>query len=841
MKRLLSIFNLIFAAKVLAVSVGADLKIPEPYPPINSGAFIGLAVTESPDPLVNYHWKDPHGSDDLQVYTLPPRVVTADHPDFFEKLKSLCGKQPRVTVRGIGSICIDFGVESAAWLEFDSPDLGDPGTTVEMSISEYNEPGIVNPGPEHPVKTLVPVRHGQTYRLELNKLLFEGVRFGWIHVRRFEKPWHITGVRLVCQAKPVNYNGSFSCSDPKLTRIWYMGAYGIRVNFRGDYICASLMDRGDRYSWTGDAHTTQAGALVAFGNFDFIRHNLQRTANDFNGIKTYALYWVLSLVDYYRYTGDSELLKTYADAAVKRCTDGDKLYDEAASLGYVGSDERLGGCFEQADLEESRNTYRLLLLRTCQELGDALASLGRKDLAASCQGILDRRVAALRHDSAWPEKLQLFSASEAAASFANPDELSRIAAQEYADRAGRLAMSPFNQYFVLLGMTRAGNREEALTTVRDLWGGMVDYGATTFLEAYRPSWNGFLNRNDPVPNGTTGWTSLAHAWGGGVCKWLTEEVLGIRPTSPGFTTYQVRPFLGTTLTSVRGTVPTPAGPISASFDVKRAEAELISPPGTMGQLCVPKAGRRIRSIRINGRLAWDGAFHAVDGIEGAANEADAVCFSGIRGGRYVLLVKYAGATPVAVAEPLRYPATVLPQDGHTKGDWKGVYGKDGYVFFGDEKSPRKLPDFVASLKAFGDAVHVKQWSSQTDDRRALLSEPQGVRRLGCLYTGTPVWSAMTARLDLELKADTPYQVALYFVDWERSGRRVAVEMFDLKTLKLIAPVQMVRDSAGGNYLIFRYDRSARFRINHVRGENAVISGLFFDRPAMSEPTRVGQK
>ena len=35
-----------------------------------------------------------------------------------------------------------------------------------------------------------------------------------------------------------------------------------------------------------------------------------------------------------------------------------------------------------------------------------------------------------------------------------------------------------------------------------------------------------------MPNCQVGYTSLAHPWGGGVTKWLSEEILGIKPTAP---------------------------------------------------------------------------------------------------------------------------------------------------------------------------------------------------------------------------------------------------------------------------------------------------------------------
>ena len=61
------------------------------------------------------------------------------------------------------------------------------------------------------------------------------MRFAWIRVKAWQKPWHITAVRAVCQVKPTNYRGSFSCSDPELTRSWYMAAYGVKVSLCRDY------------------------------------------------------------------------------------------------------------------------------------------------------------------------------------------------------------------------------------------------------------------------------------------------------------------------------------------------------------------------------------------------------------------------------------------------------------------------------------------------------------------------------------------------------------------------------------------------------------------------------
>lgn len=75
-----------------------------------------------------------------------------------------------------------------------------------------------------------------------------------------------------------------------------------------------------------------------------------------------------------------------------------------------------------------------------------------------------------------------------------------------------------------------------------------------------------------------------------------------------------------------------------------------------------------------------------------------------------------------------------------------------------------------------------------------------------------------------------YQVALYFLDFDEKGRRQAVDMFDENTLCLISPTRIVKEFRGGKYLIYSYNKSARFRIYHVRGDNAVLSGIFFQSP-----------
>jgi hypothetical protein len=88
---------------------------------------------------------------------------------------------------------------------------------------------------------------------------------------------------------------------------------------------------------------------------------------------------------------------------------------------------------------------------------------------------------------------------------------------------------------------------------------MLNEGATTFWELYDPLWD----KNNYHANLTNGmWQgfnlTLCHGWSAGPTSWLTDHVLGVRPTSGGFKTAVIQPELGD-LEWVEGDVPTPNG------------------------------------------------------------------------------------------------------------------------------------------------------------------------------------------------------------------------------------------------------------------------------------------
>jgi len=107
----------------------------------------------------------------------------------------------------------------------------------------------------------------------------------------------------------------------------------------------------------------------------------------------------------------------------------------------------------------------------------------------------------------------------------------------------------------------------ALFERMELWFELPALGFTTTPEQPEPS------RSD------------CHAWGAHPLYHYFASVLGIRPTSPGFRTVEIRPQLGS-LTYARGTLVHPSGEIAV--DVRVGEDGLHGrvslPPGVSGRL-----------------------------------------------------------------------------------------------------------------------------------------------------------------------------------------------------------------------------------------------------------------
>jgi hypothetical protein len=222
----------------------------------------------------------------------------------------------------------------------------------------------------------------------------------------------------------------------------------------------------------------------------------------------------------------------------------------------------------------------------------------------------------------------------------------------------------------------------------------------------------------------------------------------------------------------------------------------------------------------------------VKGIGGSEEDQDFIYFTDVMPGEYEIKISYTGETPVYKELPWSYRVNEISVDSSASGSWGGKYGSAGYVIFAGDSTGkndiRKLPGFVSDVKTNLN-LNV-QWEAKTDDPRAPAFSPDNgfPRTAGAIRTRNASACFQTMTVDISLKQDQPYQVALYFLDWDDKGRKVEVEMFDLDTRDILAPVTVIGNYSKGKYLIYKYNKSIRFRINMVNEPNATLSGVFFD-------------
>jgi hypothetical protein len=157
-------------------------------------------------------------------------------------------------------------------------------------------------------------------------------------------------------------------------------------------------------------------------------------------------------------------------------------------------------------------------------------------------------------------------------------------------------------------------------------------------------------------------------------------------------------------------------------------------------------------------------------------------------------------------------------DAATKGNWRGVYGAEGYTVIGSAAS---YPAY-AQVSAAGKQDWV--WNQVTTDARALQTADGLSRIAACWY------QPGTFTINVSFTDGATHRVALYFCDWDFAGRTETVELVDSNT-GVVVQTRSVTAFTGGQYLIWDLKGKFQFRITMNAGPNAVVNGVFFGPPA----------
>lgn len=412
-------------------------------------------------------------------------------------------------------------------------------------------------------------------------------RFMQVDVRRLSRPLRIGPVSLLLSTYPVEYRGQFECADPILNRIWEVGRWTVQLNMEDAYTDCPWRERGQ---WWGDARIQALVNYYAFGDLALIRHGLRTIAHsqDAEGwtrgiyptdwsyaiLPTFSLLWIISLLDYLRYSGDRALpgeclpqVEGVLEACGRYRAEHGLLRDmphwlfvDWAGVDTTGESASVNALYYGA-LRAAAEIARFL---DRPELVGKYAAIAEEVRSGMKRTLWDNEHKCFRESwrgGALSKEISEQANCWAVAFGAVEKELAvdvmKAITQE--KQASVLIGTPYFAFYMLDSLCRAGEHSQFLEYIRSRWSPMLRWGATTWWEMWQTN------------------ASLCHGWSSAPTYFLQSEILGIKPQRPGWEEISIEPHPAD-LPWARGTVPSPLGPISVEWKKEKGFTLRIDVP-----------------------------------------------------------------------------------------------------------------------------------------------------------------------------------------------------------------------------------------------------------------------
>ncbi|MDO3409748.1 hypothetical protein QWJ34_08230 [Saccharibacillus sp. CPCC 101409] len=352
----------------------------------------------------------------------------------------------------------------------------------------------------------------------------------------------------------VDFGGvsEFQSSDERLNEIWAVADRTFRA-------CSDIffLDgiKRDKWVWSGDAYQSYFINPYTFFNKEIVERTIvglrggEPFRQHLNTIVDYSLYWLISLEDYYNTFGDLRFLETvYAkmesllDYCCRQIDERGFIYGRPGDWIYIDWAEfdKLGPlCAEQ-----------MLLARAYESVIVVRGALGKPAFD------LEEKLAELKTNIErfyWDEELGGYIDSYESGSrnvtrhanifavlfgYAEGERVETIKRRVLLNPDIPAIHTPYFKFWELEVMAKIGEYAYVIEQIKSYWGGMLDQGATTFWEYYDPSETG---PEKYAMYGDKYGKSLCHAWGASPIYLIGRYLLGVRPTAPGYASFEVAP------------------------------------------------------------------------------------------------------------------------------------------------------------------------------------------------------------------------------------------------------------------------------------------------------------
>ena len=471
-----------------------------------------------------------------------------------------------------GSLLVDFGKESMGYLVLEN--IQGEGL-VEIYYGESREEALDK-------------EHCET----LDKFEVSGSGFQVPESKAFRFVYIETDVTIGKIAMDYEYlpfddrkSGSFRCNDEELNRIWEVGAYTMDLTTR-EFFMDGI--KRDRWTWSGDAIQSYLMNYYLRFDLDCVKRTIRQlrgkdpvTAH-VNTIMDYTFYWFKSVLDYYLYSGDEAFvqemyprMKTLMDYCLGRVNAegmAEGQPDDWIFVDWVDFPMHKRGvlAFEQILFCKALETMAMVAPLASSQEGKAesayyqeLADALRKKVKTL---FWDEGKKAFLHaieDGQMNPQITKFPNMFAILyDFVPEEDKEKLMQTVMLNKKIEPITTPYMRFYELAALCQMGYQDEVLPEIKGYWGGMLREGATSFWEKYNPEESGTQHL---AMYGRPYGKSLCHAWGASPVYLLGKYFLGVNPTKPGYTEYEIKPTLGG-LEWMEGEVPTPFGKICVKMD-----------------------------------------------------------------------------------------------------------------------------------------------------------------------------------------------------------------------------------------------------------------------------------
>ncbi len=167
------------------------------------------------------------------------------------------------------------------------------------------------------------------------------------------------------------------------------------------------------------------------------------------------------------------------------------------------------------------------------------------------------------------------------------------------------------------------------------------------------------------------------------------------------------------------------------------------------------------------------------------------------------------ATPAA--------ATFVAQDTTTQGDWKGVYGSDGYSIVGDLTS---LPS-DAFMTTSGTNINT-QFISTNFNSALQRAKPGATCRDGAFWYGKGPFP-----VNVSFNDGLEHELSIYAAHIDGEGRAETIQVIDPATGKVLDS-RSISSFKNGIWLTWQVRGNVELKFIGTAGPNPIVNGIFFD-------------